>query len=243
MAAAKQLRELLTAVRAECGLSTSAAHGLSDRETLVYLINRTQLDLWESFDWPFLMVNRDIVLGAGTRYYPFPARMAFEDVEQVYVMEQNAGIVRRLSYGIEPDLWTAYNSDTGARSWPPQRWQVDPDTGTIELWPVPDASATGAVLRLRGTLAPVDMVNDSDTVTLPWRIVVLTCAAEVLAKQEDPASQTKSQRAAELIRRLKVRTSAHKSSTTMGTGSGHARVPVAGRDYIPSGYGQGPRRS
>jgi hypothetical protein len=59
-----QLREMLTALRAECGLSTNVAHGLNDRESMVYLLDRTQLDLWEAWDWPFLTVDRDIALGA-----------------------------------------------------------------------------------------------------------------------------------------------------------------------------------
>jgi hypothetical protein len=102
-------------------------------------------------------------------------------------------------------------------------------------------SAAGVVLNLRGTKSATRLINDADESTLPWRIIVLTAAAEVLAKQQDPAAQTKATRAAELIRRLKARTSSHKSGITP-LGGQPSRMPRVGLDFIPTGYGQGPRR-
>jgi hypothetical protein len=50
-----QLREMLTALRAECGLSPRTWRTVSTTgRALVYLLDRVQLDLWEAYDWPFL---------------------------------------------------------------------------------------------------------------------------------------------------------------------------------------------
>lgn len=235
-----QLRDMLSALRSECGLSTNVAHGLNDRANLVYLLNRTQLDLWEDYGWPFLTVDRDTDLVRGSRYYAYPGDMSFESIERVTAMGNNQ--VYHLIYGIGPEQLICLDSDAGVQSWPPTRWQHSVDNNALEIWPIPDSSATGVKLRIRGTKTPVDMVDDGDESTLPWRIIVLSAAAEVLAKQEDPAAQTKATRAAELIRRLKVRTNSHKSGITPLGYQGPARPLRVGIDYIPSGYGQGPRR-
>lgn len=236
-----QLREMLTALRAECGHSTNVAHGLNDRESMVYLLNRTQLDLWSDYQWPFLAIDRDVQLANGSRYYPYPADLAFEDINQVWLL--NGTVICTLDYGISPSQYLDYNSDADARSWPPRRWSHNADTGSFEVWPIPDSSAPQGKLRLRGTKHPAPLVNDSDVATLPWRIIVLTAAAEVLAKEEDPASGVKAKRAAELIRRLKTQQGSHKSGvTSYGQAMGH-HAPRVGLDHIPSGYGQGPRRS
>lgn len=231
-----QLREMLTALRAECGLSTNVAHGLNDRESMVYLLDRTQLDLWESYDWPFLVVDRDVPLGAGVPEYAYPADLSFETISDAWIVGLNQ--LYRLHYGIQPIDQVMVSLP----SWPPQHWRHSPDTGQIMLWPIPDQSATGCTLRLRGTKVATRLINDSDVATLPGRIIVLTAAAEVLAKQEDPSAQTKATRAAELIRRLKARTVAHKSRFTPLGGDHGARAPRVGLDYVPSGYGSGPRR-
>lgn len=242
----RQLSGMLTALRAECGHSTAVAAGLNDRDSLLYLLNRVQVDLWEDYDWPDLRVDRDIQLADGVRYYPYPADLRLEDVDHVWVWGA-ANTVYELKYDITPVQYLLWNSEDGAKSWPPQRWQHNADTNAIELWPIPDATAAGAKLRLRGTRTPQELINDSDTPLLPWRVIVLTAAAEVLARQEDPSAQAKAQRAQEILRRRKVRLSAHKSNTIALAG-GHTRMtgntlPRAGLDYIPSGYGSGPRRS
>lgn len=231
-----QLREMLTALRSECGLSTNVAHGLNDRDSMIYLLDRTQLDLWENWDWPFLTIDRDIALGVGVASYAYPADLNFEGITDAWIVGPNQ--LYRLSYGINP----ADTVSVSLPSWPPRHWRHDVDNNAILLWPTPDQSASGNTLRLRGTKSVSRLINDSDESTLPWRIIVLSAAAEVLAKEQDPSAQTKATRAAELIRRLKARTVSHKGGITP-LGGTPGRMPRVGFDYIPSGYGQGPRRT
>ena len=51
---------MLTDLRAEIGHSTNVAHGINDRETLIYYLNRTQIQLYQDYDWPQLIIDRDI---------------------------------------------------------------------------------------------------------------------------------------------------------------------------------------
>src|SRR5215831_8593918 len=84
--AIKQLRDLLTDLRAEVGHSTNVAHGINDRDTLIYYLNKTQLQLYEDYDWPQLIIDRDIQLADGQRYYTYPGDLAFEDIERGWLL-------------------------------------------------------------------------------------------------------------------------------------------------------------
>ena len=245
----KQLRDMLTDLRAEIGHSTNVAHGINDRETLLYYLNRTQLDLYRDYDWPQLIVDRDVALADGQRYYNYPVDLAFDDITHVWVMINT--VYAELGYGITPYDMTLWNSDTGFKSWPTQKWMHHPDDNRFELWPVPDASATAAhsIVRMRGTKTVFKMVNDSDEATLPDNLIVLFSAVELLQRDGAKDAPIKLQRANEAMRRHRVRQFTHKGTRpiVIGGGGGDAqsrgsRVPVLGLDYVPPGYGSGPNQ-
>ena len=242
----KQLRDMLTDLRAEVGHSTNVAHGVNDRETLLYYINRTQIQLYQDYDWPQLIIDRDVTLADGQRYYPYPADLAFDDITHIWVMITT--VYNALTYGIGPNDFTLWNSDTGFKSWPTQKWMHHPDDNTFELWPVPDANATSnhAFVRIRGTKTIVKMVNDADESTLPDNLIVLFAASEILSRDNAKDAQLKLNKANEAMRRHRVRQFAHKvPMISIGAGGGDAqsrmsRHPTLGLDYIPPGYGSGP---
>src|SRR6476660_6482413 len=178
----RQLRDMLTDLRAELGYSTNVAHGVNDRESLIYYLNRTQRQLYEDYDWPQLVVDRDIKLVPGTRYYPYPEDLAFGDINAIWVLINV--VYAQLGYGIGPEDMVLWNSDTGFASWPTRKWMHAADTGMIELWPVPNDSAAdpSAIIRVRGTKTVQTMVDDSDEATLPDNIVVLFSAVEILQR-------------------------------------------------------------
>ena len=66
--ASYQLRDLITMLRAEVGHSTNVAHGVNDKETLAYILNRTQDELYETYSWPMLNAYRDVPVAVGQRY-------------------------------------------------------------------------------------------------------------------------------------------------------------------------------
>jgi len=244
---ARQLREMLTDLRAEIGHSTNVAHGINDRETLLYYLNRTQLELYRDYDWPQLIVDRDVHLFNGQRYYTYPVDLAFDDITNIWVLINT--VYNELSYGIGPYDMTLWNSDQGFKSWPTQKWMHHADDNRFELWPVPDASAeaSAAIVRLRGTKTVAPMINDADLSTLPDNLIVLFCAAEILARDEAKDAPMKLAKANAAMRRHRVRQFSHKGTRaiSIGTGGGDAqsrsaRNPTLGLDYIPPGYGSGP---
>src|ERR1700751_5618497 len=95
---AKQLRDMLTDLRAEIGHSTNVAHGINDRDPLLYYLNRVQTQLVIDYDWPQLIIDRDVKCQDGQRYYPYPADLAFEDVTNIWVMINT--VYNELGYGI-----------------------------------------------------------------------------------------------------------------------------------------------
>ena len=243
----KQLADMITDLRAEIGHSTNAAFGVNDRDTLIYYLNRTQVQLYQDYDWPQLIVDRDIKLADGQRYYPYPVDLAFDDISHIWVLINT--LYNELAYGIGPYEMVLWNSDTGFKAWPPRKWMHNADQNMIEMWPVPDASAqnAAAIIRVRGTKTVVKMIEDSDECTLPDNIVVLYSAVEILQRDSAKDAELKLNKATEAMRRHRVRQFSHKHvrSMVIGGGGGDAQSrpghqPVLGLDYIPPGYGSGP---
>jgi hypothetical protein len=244
----RQLRDMLRDLRAEIGHSTNVAHGINDRDTLLYYLNRTQLDLYRDYDWPQLIIDRDVALADGQRYYNYPADLAFDDISRVWVMINT--IYSELDYGIGPSEMIIWNSDQGYKSWPTLRWMHNPDAAMFELWPVPDASAqaTGSQVRMRGTKTVLPLVNDADESTLPDNLIVLFSAVEILQRDDAKDAALKLNKAMTAMRRYRTRQGAHKTRPlVIGGGGGDAQSrpgyqPTLGLDYVPPGYGSGPGR-
>lgn len=261
---ARQLRDMLTDLRAEIGHSTNVAHGINDRETLLYYLNRTQIQLYQDYDWPTLIIEPDILLADGQRYYPYPDAMAFDDISSVHVLIGTG--YQPLAYGIGPAEMTILNSDAGATAWPPLKWGHAAGVSQLELWPVPDANAITSVppfvagaplpppggtypasIRLHGTRTVQPMVDDSDLATLPDNLIVLFAAVEILQRDDAKDAALKLNKANEAMRRHRVRQFSHKNIYPMSIGSGggdaqssYRRPAAIGLDYVPPGYGSGP---
>jgi hypothetical protein len=242
----KQLQDMLTDLRAEIGHSTNVAHGINDRETLLYYLNRTQIKLYQEYDWPQLIITRDSPLLSGQRYYAYPADLAFDDITRVWLFAP--GPINEVLYGIGPAEMAYSNPDLGQQTWPTRRWMHAPDTGMFEVWPVPDPSAgtINPFLRLWGTKTVKKMVGDTDTATLPDNLIVLYAAAELLARDGTKDAGLKLQEANEAMRRHRVRQHTHKREPFVIGGDGgdtgtYGRTARLGLDYVPVGYGSGPR--
>lgn len=248
MAAQQALSDMLTDLRAEIGHSTNIVHGINDRETLLYYLNRTQVRLYQEYDWPQLFIYRDNLLSPGQRYYPYPDDLAFDDIVRIWLFAP--GPLNEVTYGIGPREMAFSNPQLGQQSWPTRRWMHNPDRDMFEVWPVPDTSAAEVLpfLRIWGTKTVRTMVNDSDLSTLPPNLIVLFCAAELLARDGAKDAALKLQHATEAMRRHRVRQDTHKSKPFVIGGSGGdastwGRHPTLGLDYIPPGYGSGPTGS
>ena len=246
----RQLRDMLTDLRAEIGHSTNVAHGINDRETLLYYLNRTQMQLYQDYDWPQLIIDRDITLRDGGRYYPYPWDLAFDDIGSVHVLVGSS--YQELTYGIGPREMTILNSNAGFKQFPTLKWMHHAEDNTLEVWPVPDAGAAGAIappvtpppvpgpgepggppnvprvaaatypahIRLRGTKTVFTMVNDDDPATLPDNLIVLFSAVEILQRDNAKDAALKLNKANEAMRRHRVRQGSHKRVRAMAIGAG-----------------------
>lgn len=247
-----QLRDLITMLRAEVGHSTNVAHGVNDKETLAYILNRTQDELYETYSWPMLNVDRDVPIAVGQRFYPYPDDLPFESVEKVWLVWTT--LYNEVFYGITPEDFRLWNSDIGFTSWPIQKWRHNADDDSqFEVWPIPnqaplqegpDGETQPARLRMRGARLVTQMVTDDDLNTLPHRPILLFAAGEVLAREKAPDAQLKLEKGKEWLRRMKVRQSAHKRDPFIvgggGTVSSRNYIGRIGLEYVPPGYGSGP---
>jgi hypothetical protein len=227
-------------------MSSNPATGQNMRDQLVYYLNQAQERIALDYNWPGLVGDRDTPLVVGTRYYSYPSDMPFENITNVWLVYNT--LYGELPYGIGPQQFALFNSNTGFTSWPVQRWMHHADNNTFELWPVPSqapaatATSQAALVRMRGELAITPMVSDSDTCVMPATAIVLFAAADILASRGAKDAQAKSSKGAEYLRRLKVRQSAHKDRPFVMGGGDDASRPTGriGIDYVPQGYGPGP---
>ena len=234
--------DLVRMTRVEAGRSSNPAMGVNDQETVKYVINRTQQELYFKFDWPGNIVDRDVLLIDGGRYYDYPADLQFEDINVMWVLVNT--VYDKVEYGIGPAEWRIWNSDQGFKSWPTQKWLHNPDMNKFELWPVPDgnAQAQASYVRMRGTRTVAPLINDSDMCVINGYLLALYAAAELLARDGSKDAGLKLTKAEGLRHRMGVRQTSHKRRPFImgGGGDGGTSFGRIGLDYIPPGYGSGP---
>lgn len=224
MARGTTLKELLEQLRAECRLSTAPAQGTGNLDNLQQLIRRTYETLWDEYDWPFLRIRREAagkVLEAGQRYYDFPEAVGFETVDELW--HKDGDRWHRLEYGISPEHYSAYDSDTNVRSSLPMRWDVL-DGAQFEIWPLP-AENCGEI-RFAGRRKFVPLVSPSDRAELDDRLIVLFAASEYLAAGNQKDAQAKVELAQRRLRHLRARFSSKRDLSFAPSQQGHQSIRI-----------------
>jgi hypothetical protein len=213
------LGELLSDLKAECGFSQNAAHGINNRESLVQVLKRTQRRIWSDWDWMHMRVSRDMQVNAGQRYYNCPTDLPYERIDCAEV--KFGGQWKPLCFGITERQYSIFDPRTNERSWPIERWDVaeDPaDTGgtpdnrgMIEVWPLPSDSGTPDApgsdqegwMRFTGIRFLRTFNADSDRCDIDGDLIVLFAAAEILARDRKEDAQAKQQAATQLYLRIR----------------------------------------
>jgi hypothetical protein len=199
MARGTTLNELLRMVREEAGQSTNAALGVNTAAALKSMIRRQQEVLWLEHTWPHLRVERDITLEAGDRYYNFPADLSTNHrIDSVMV--KHDGEWMPLAHGIGAEQYNALDPEDDERQDPVQRWQLY-EAEQVELWPLP--ASNGVTVRLSGSRNLRPLVADDDIADLDDILIVMFCAAEIAAKQNQENARPKLQIAQRHLHRLK----------------------------------------
>lgn len=224
------LIELLDMYRHECGISSSSAHNIQDRDRQIHHIQRVQKWLWEDYDWPILRVTRDVELQAGQRYYDTPTDINIDRLISVQVYTNGAW--RSLEPSIGAEHLSTYNSDLDERQWPPLRWAISEDE-QVEVWPVPntdgDSATLEGVLRYTGIRNLSPLISESDRADLDDTLITLFCAAEYLSDRDSKRAALKLDQANKRYRRLKSGQNPNRVHRFFGPSntSRVERVPIA----------------
>lgn len=228
MARGTQLTQLVSDLRAEIGDSTSVSVGADFEATLKAMLRRSQKILYDEYDWPHMRVFKTKALVAGSRYYDFPEDMDLERVEEVKVKWN--GSWYPVDRGVSFDEYNAYSPDDDERADPVQRWDIQ-NTGTpqIEVWPIPASAQT---LYIRGCKSLSALVSGSDTADLDDVLLVLDCAAELLARRKSQDAGIKLQKRNERLSQLKLRQAGGRGPIPLAGGgegrrSGHTIIRIA----------------
>jgi hypothetical protein len=229
------LNELLSDLKAECGYSSNAAHGINNRDSLVQVLKRTQRRLWSDWDWMHMRVSRDMQLNSGQRYYNCPTDLPYERIDAAEV--KFGGQWLPLVFGINERQYSIYDPRIDERSWPIRNWDVAEDpadtTGTpdnrgmIEVWPMPSDSGTPDApgsdeegwIRLTGIRFLRPFNSDSDRCDLDGDLIVLFAAAEVLLRDRKDDAQAKAQAAQKLYAMLRGNQEKNRTFNLNGDGS------------------------
>jgi hypothetical protein len=188
-----QLQTLAEMLQDECRLSSATSRGVDHRTYLQRLIKRVQEELYDDFDWPFMKIKRDEAdktLAAGQRYYDFPTALNPERITTVHV--NNGGIWTPLVRGIGTREYSAMDSDSDVRSDPALHWDWYGED-QFEVWPMP--AANGDTVRFDGRKKLTALSQESATADLDDILIVLFCAAEVLAPNNQKDAEVKLQKA------------------------------------------------
>jgi len=230
------LTEMVADLRAEIGASQNVAHGLASIEPQKALIRRVQEDLYMAYDWPHLQTHADKALDAGTQYAAYPDAFTYLDGIETVVTQGSDGRWQPLAYGIDYSHYNLKNSEADERDFPIRRWQnymqEDGDTNynMFEVWPLPNVAATVRFYGKRGLFPLTDGDKKS---TLDGPLIVLTAAAELLARQKGPDAGLKQAKAEMRLKWLKARqnNSGTRVANLSGRPSGAGLRP--GIDYMP----------
>src|SRR6478609_2926360 len=244
MSVGTTLLNLRRMLRAEVSQSLNTAQGVNAQGQYDMMLDRSQKELWDAYDWPHLNYVVTVPISAGQSVYPYPAEMPFEAINRITATDLTLGTaINAVTY---PPPQEAFNM-AGTRGWPPQWWghqvlvtagKTDPK-GQLVLFPVPSQAGT---LQLLGPAPCNPLVADADVAVLDDTLITLFAAAEILAQQKNEGASLKLQKANQYLRRLLANQSADKRDITVlgGAQIAQSMMPIygdSGRNFRIPGEG------
>ena len=215
-----QLVEIVRDIRLEIGASPSFQQGVSMFPSIEHLARRTQELLYESFNWPHLIIESDEELEAGNRYYSFDKRLNRDRVLSAHVKWSNSWTP--LKYGFNTTIYNASMPEGSYRADPVQLWRWW-EGDQYEVWPTP---ANPQTLRWRCVRHLNQLVNPNDVSDIDANLIVIFAAAELLQGLKSPLAQSKNQIAQSHFNKLK----AQMQRTTMFV-TGGVQAPSHNSDW------------
>lgn len=192
MARNRTLLGLVRDVRIAARISLNDAHLSADKkERIVQDLQETQEWLWADYNWPHLVVRRDIPLQAGVRFYEPPT-----DVDLTRIIDIKTSWDTDW-FKIENNLteydYSLYDSENDERYSPALKWRFW-ENEEIEIWPLPSENGDPATkdnyIRITGIRNLTDLVDDNDTADLDGLLLVWYTAGRYLQTKKDPRAET-----------------------------------------------------
>lgn len=226
---ATTLGELVTMVRSEAGHSLLASQGINNLDTIKYIINRVEEELFNGFLWPTLIVRKNFTLANGQFAYPYDAALPFDEIREVWWARPNSNNWVPVGYGI-PEFYIKPDGTNSTQGGSIELWDVF-DEGSFRVWPTPTETS---YIRMKGMRPRNRMVAESDICTLDPYLICLYVSAEILTRAKTADAQQKQQKAERYLQQLLGdKVSLKNKVSTMGA-TRNARPNVRPWiDYIP----------
>jgi hypothetical protein len=154
--------------------------------------------MYQEFDWPHLVIERDENLQSGERYYTFNSDVNYDRIIEVLVRYGN--IWRPVIHGFDSRIYNVQNSEAGAKNDPVQFYRHYEDN-QFEVWPVPASNDQTLRFRCIRNLRP--LIANSDQCDLDATCIVLFSAAEILQRIKAQDAQAKLQVATQHYRSIR----------------------------------------
>lgn len=232
MARGTSLMTLRRMLKAEVGDALTPGVATAQDGALDIILENKQKWLWAQFAWPFKHFTPLMALAAGQRYYALPA-IEFDQPVQVFTRWNQ--YIYPVQHGISDLHYNIIDSEDAQTDDPVRRWElVDTDAGLkMEVWPIPGNAQT---LRFSGTKKLAALDSDDATAELDDILIVLFCAAELLARRKQPDAQAKLAMANAHFQKLKANSQGSSRMFVMGGGAPRCvlrpTIAVSKRDGI-----------
>jgi hypothetical protein len=191
-------------LKAELGYNLTTGVATADDQQLYRLIDNEQKRLAAAWSWPFLDKYADVAATVTTRNLTYPTVLGGE--RPIRVQRKYNTLWQDIVHGITDTEYNIVDSDASRTQDPIQRWRLNSDGTTFEVWPIPATAQTvrfhtGRVLT---SLLTAGSYDSTKTLDLDDLLVVLYVAANRLARMKQQDAPLMLQRAESHFRMLKA---------------------------------------
>ena len=199
------LANALLMLKAEIGYNLTASVAVADDQQLYRLIDNEQKRLAADFDWAFLDKSADVAAPVATQNLNFPSTSVVLE-RPLRVQRRFNNLWQEITHGIEDSDYNVSDSSLGRMMDPIQKWRLNSDGSTFEVWPLP---ATAQTVRFHGqrpitSLLTASAYDPTKTLDLDDVLVVLFVAANRLMRMKQQDGQLMLQRAQSRLQMLRV---------------------------------------
>lgn len=191
------LLEIVENIRFEIGNGAGLTQGAAGIPGTKYLAQRMQRQLYQMFDWPHLIIESDVSMVVGTRYYDWDAPLNRDRVQGAWVKWSEAWVP--IQYGFDTTLYNSSMPEDTYKNTPVRFWRFHNDD-QFEVWPNPADVQTIRFRCLRNLGA---FTADGDISDLDADLITMFCAAELAARMKSEDAEIKNAQAQALLNRIK----------------------------------------